>query len=320
VAVFTERVETALAEAAALAADPLDDEARGRVLTLMAQGLAPFDAERAERLVEGLDADSVASVAAFAAVAEAAHDPVRALGRALRIDVPEWREQAVQRIVELSARRYPERAYRIAAELEDVYYRSRALAACGAVTPLKELAAATDGVEQLWAVEALATVDVEAALDLAATQPADERLRMLARIASAVATVDAEHGLALALAIKDDFWLDVALREVAPAIAATDVERALALAEDIEDLDYQSEALSDIAPHLARTDPARARALAEGLPQQTETHHALVAIAETLAPAQPDEASRLAAAIEDPEWRARALIAIAVAWLKTNGR
>ena len=249
--------------------------------------------------VAGLTGDQVR---ASAAVGLAESDPDRALTVLAGVGSDAVRERALWQI---AAARPPAESFGLAQRVGDPLVRSAILAraavrlcpdsADGALESVQEVAVARESALAQISV-ALAAVDLERALGVAAGLGARPRRWALSRIAAALAPTAparAAELLAEAGAGPD------AARQVAAEMVGARVEEAVKFARALPAGEARDAALAAVAAGLAEADPARARGLVWEIESPAERTRAVAPIALALARVDADAATSLLGLVSD---------------------
>ncbi|MEN6301458.1 MAG: hypothetical protein ABFD96_01960, partial [Armatimonadia bacterium] len=126
----------------------------------------------------------------------------------------------------------------------------------------------------------MAAAMARAALGLGADLPSEERGRLEADVAVAMASVDPPGALAMLTKVDDQEAAGRAVGRIALLLAPTQPRQASQLLAAVEDFEVREDYQAQLAPVVAKTDTASGLELARGLLSRRHKVRALLAIAE----------------------------------------
>lgn len=188
-----------------------------------------------------------------------------ALAEAEMLGDARLRETCYRRICEALAPVDPDGALSVIAKIHDEVERPLAVAALAAslVTSQPETAAGM----------------ARSALASAEKMPAEDRQRLQAEVAVAIAPESMPEAMALLKQVEDEDLVTDSLRLIIVHLAAAHPEEALRTLETTEDWQAREGALIEIMPILAKSDPERAAAVAKDILSRRDRVKALLTIA-----------------------------------------
>ncbi|MEN6403225.1 MAG: hypothetical protein ABFD94_14905 [Armatimonadia bacterium] len=230
-------------------------------------GAAAMFKEAADAVVAVPDTDETAGLARQELVtAWSLVDVEQAMREAAVITDERLREVAYRRMCQALSEANPDAAMQVVTKLKDPGQRALAMAAIAAHLPASQAE--------------MAAAMARAALGLGADLPSEERGRLEADVAVAMASVDPPGALAMLTKVDDQEAAGRAVGRIALLLAPTQPRQASQLLAAVEDFEVREDYQAQLAPVVAKTDTASGLELARGLLSRRHKVRALLAIAE----------------------------------------
>lgn len=236
-------------------------------------GAAAMFKEAAEAVVAVPNTDETAGLAQQELVtAWSLVDVEQAMQEAAAIADERLREVAYRRMCQALSEVNPDAAMRVVTKLTDPGQRALAMAAIAANLPPSQAE--------------MAAAMARAALGLGAQLPSEERGRLEADVAVAMAAVDAPGALAMLTKVDDEEAAGRAVGRIALLLAPSQPRQASQLLAAVDDFEVRETYQSRLAPLVAKSDLPAGIELAQGLLSRRHKVRALLDIAEQIGAAE----------------------------------